>query len=157
ETSFSPTAGDSGKNKTSRNDALDITKGILVVVMVLYHWLNYFVVLDWDIYRYLRFITPSFVLITGFVLSSIYLKKYRPTDVRLHYRLVSRGLKLLMLFTALNLVGVVLFNRHQYGIESSIRGFFANAYEIYFSGSGRATFEILVPIGYFLVLTPLVL
>ena len=47
--------------KAKRIDALDFTKGILVLIMVLYHWLNYFVTgHDW-IYKYLRFLPISFV------------------------------------------------------------------------------------------------
>src|SRR5258708_7126061 len=99
EVSFSQATLQGAMAKGTRNDALDITKGILVVIMVLYHWINYFVTLNWDVYRYLRFITPSFILITGFVLSNVYLRKYLATDLRLHRRLLGRGLKLLLLFT----------------------------------------------------------
>src|SRR6184192_3526731 len=56
-----------------RNSALDFTKGMLVLLMVLYHWLNYFVASEGDFYRYLRFVTPSFIFITGFLISNVYL------------------------------------------------------------------------------------
>src|SRR6185295_1822787 len=59
--------------RPGRNPALDFTKGALVLIMVLYHWLNYFVSADGFGYRYLRFITPSFIVITGFLVSHIYL------------------------------------------------------------------------------------
>src|SRR5690349_11729639 len=52
-----------------RNPALDFTKGVLVLLMVLYHWINYFVTREGDLYRYLRFITPSFIFITGFLIA----------------------------------------------------------------------------------------
>src|SRR5207302_5956026 len=50
-------------SKTHRLPALDFTKGALVLFMVLYHWLNYFVSTEGDFYRYLRFLTPSFIFI----------------------------------------------------------------------------------------------
>src|SRR5579872_386052 len=56
---------------TNRVPALDFTKGALVLIMVLYHWMNYFIVLDWTYYRYLHFLTPSFIFITGFMISNI--------------------------------------------------------------------------------------
>src|SRR6185503_19333445 len=83
-----------------RNYALDFTKGALVLLMVFYHWLNYFIGPDFD-YRYLRFLTPSFIFITGFVISHVYFSKN--TDVgRLSSRLFTRGLKLLLLLVVLN-------------------------------------------------------
>src|SRR5262249_39457158 len=84
--------------------SFDFIKGPLVLVMVLYHWLNYFVGLQWSGYRYLRFLTPSFIFITGFLVSYIYLAKYSYDDPRLRRRLVRRGGKLLLLFVLLNVV-----------------------------------------------------
>src|SRR4029077_598346 len=54
--------------KRKRIPALDFTRGTLVLIMVLYHWLNYFVTADGTIYKYLRFLTPSFIFITGFLI-----------------------------------------------------------------------------------------
>ena len=71
--------------------------------MVLYHWLNYFVGLDWNGYRDLRFLTPSFIFITGFIVSRVYLAKYAYDSPALRRRLVQRGTKLLVLFGVLNL------------------------------------------------------
>ena len=64
--------------KANRNPALDFTKGALVLIMVLYHWANYFLNLSWTFYRYLHFLTPSFIFITGFMVSNVYLSKYGP-------------------------------------------------------------------------------
>src|SRR4249920_949495 len=84
--------------RSPRIPALDFTKGALVLIMVLYHWLNYFVSADGSWYRYLRFLTPSFIFITGFFVSHIYLAKYDPADTRLPKRLLERGLKLIAIF-----------------------------------------------------------
>src|SRR5580658_8456542 len=81
-------------SKAPRIPALDFTKGALVLIMVLYHWLNYFVGPQGDIYKYLRFLTPSFIFITGFLISNVYLSKYGIADPRLPRRLVQRGLKI---------------------------------------------------------------
>src|SRR4051812_8978697 len=59
--------------KSKRVPALDFTKGALVLIMVLYHWMNYFIRADGDVYKYLRFLTPSFIFITGFLVSQVYL------------------------------------------------------------------------------------
>src|SRR5262245_34749481 len=133
----------------ARDLALDYTKGVLVLFMVLYHWLNYFVVLDWDVYRYLRFLTPSFIFITGFLISNIYLSKYSGDDPRLHARLARRGLKLLLLFVALNLLA---------GLVSRGAGSLVNDwYGVFVTGNGHAAFNVLLGIAYFLLLTPVML
>src|SRR5882672_7395211 len=87
---------------TQRIAALDFTKGAHVLIMVLYHWINYFIGPQWPYYFYLRFLTPSFIFITGFMISSVYLSKYDPADPRLSKRLFTRGLKLMAIFLALN-------------------------------------------------------
>jgi peptidoglycan/LPS O-acetylase OafA/YrhL len=145
------------RSASSRNDALDFTKGALVLIMVLYHWLNYFVTLEWDVYRYLRFLTPSFILITGFIVSSVYLGKGSSPDRRTYRRLLLRGGKLLLLFTLLNLAIGSVMSRNYNGNDLSIGSFARNAYDVYVTGNGRAAFDVLVPISYFLLLAPLLL
>jgi len=51
-------------SNAQRNPALDFTKGALVLFMVLYHRLEYFVSATGDFYRYIMFVTPSFIFIT---------------------------------------------------------------------------------------------
>src|ERR1700691_3958535 len=74
--------------KPQRIPALDFTKGALVLVMVLYHWMNYFVMADGSIYKYLRFLTPSFIFITGFLISQVYLSKYQASRSHVPGRLL---------------------------------------------------------------------
>jgi len=138
--------------------SLDFAKGVLVLVMVLYHWLNYFIGLQWDGYRYLRFLTPAFICISGFLVSRVYLQRYSADDPRLRRRLLGRGLKLLALFLALNILidwtlgGGRVFNLSRPAMALS----WAEA--IFVQGRGGfAAFEILVSIAYFLLLAPLVL
>jgi peptidoglycan/LPS O-acetylase OafA/YrhL len=147
-------------SKTDRLPALDFTKGALVLFMVLYHWLNYFISTQGDFYRYLRFVTPSFIFIAGFLISNVYLSKYGVSDPRLPKRLVQRGLKILGVFIFLNLTISFLFSSSYsgkilFGILS-IRNLIA----IYVTGSNvvegnakAAAFYILVPISYLLLLS----
>jgi len=143
--------------KTQRISALDFTKGTLVLLMVLYHWLNYFIGIQWGYYQYLRFLTPSFIFITGFMVSRVYLAKYDPTDGRLSLRLFTRGLKLLAIFIVLNVARIVVIPILSTGVLE--RNLFDpdNLFIIFLSGnlwglSGKlVSFSILVPISYLLM------
>jgi len=146
-------------SKAARIPALDFTKGALVLIMVLYHWLNYFLGPQGDIYKYLRFLTPSFIFITGFLISNVYLSKYGIADPRLPKRLVQRGLKILGVFILLNVVRTLLLPDARAQMLSehlSIRTFI----NVYITGSdlgggqGKAVaFYVLIPIGYLLLLS----
>src|SRR5580698_5323993 len=94
--------------KSQRIPALDFTKGALVLIMVLYHWVNYFIGPQWGYYGYLRFLTPSFIFITGFMVSNIYLSKYVAADSRLSKRLFTRGIKLMAVFLVLNVARILV-------------------------------------------------
>jgi len=145
--------------EADRIPALDFTKGTLVLFMVLYHWLNYFVSPAGDIYRYLRFLTPSFIFITGFLISNVYLSRYDLGDRRPPKRLIRRGAKILGLFTVLNVITSVFVSESYRGkilFLSSI----GNIFSIYVTGNigvpgeGKlAIFYILVPISYVLILS----
>src|SRR5258705_8503947 len=89
-------------SKSHRIPALDFTKGALVLFMVLYHWLNYFIAPQGDFYRYIRFVTPSFIFVAGFLISNVYFSKYDIFDLKLPARLMQRGLKILGVFILLN-------------------------------------------------------
>jgi hypothetical protein len=148
--------------KTQRIPALDFTKGALVLIMVLYHWLNYF--LGTSDNRYLRFLTPSFIFITGFLISNAYFSRYGITDPQLPKRFMQRGLKIVGVFVFLNLARIALFpgtyRTQMVSEHSSIRSLL----DIYVIGSnlgggqGKAiAFFILVPIAYLLLLSALLL
>jgi hypothetical protein len=145
-------------SKANRNPALDFTKGALVLIMVLYHWMNYFYGPHDN--RYLRFLTPSFICITGFLISNIYLAKYAISDPRLPKRLLQRGAKVLGVFFLLNIMRILLvqgaFTQHS-GSEPSPA---SNLIDVYLIGSGvgggqskAVAFFVLIPIGYVLILS----
>jgi peptidoglycan/LPS O-acetylase OafA/YrhL len=140
--------------QVERNSTVDFTKGILVLLMVLYHWINYFVSRQGDFYKYLRFITPSFIFLTGFLIANVYLSKYPIGDPRLHKRLIRRGFKLLALFTFLNIAGSFVLTKQADGTPTGIGALSQNAISIYLTGNGKtAAFSVLVPISYVLILS----
>lgn len=149
--------GDRKRAPAPRIDALDFTKGCLVVIMVVYHCLNYSTQY-YLAFRYLSFLPPSFILITGFILSHIYMTRGATGHGGLARRLVTRGLKLIALFTALNIAGLFVRSRNYHGPSRGIGNFFESWAEIFIWGGSRgAAFEILLPIAYLLLLAPALL
>ncbi len=148
-------------SKYSRNPALDFTKGALVLIMVLYHWMNYFYGPHDS--RYLRFLTPSFIFITGFLISFVYLSKYQVTGTKLPKRLLQRGGKILGVFVLLNIVRIPLvFGSFYTKQDPSEMSPIKSLFDVYVIGSGvgggqskAVAFFILIPIGYLLILSAL--
>lgn len=144
--------------KAVRIPALDFTKGALVLIMVLYHWINYFY--GGQDQRYLRFLTPSFIFISGFIVSNIYFSKYGISDAQLPKRLIQRGLKILAVFVVLNVTRSFLDLGRSHGQSLSI----TNLINLYLLGTGvgggpakAVAFFILVPISYLLMLSSVLL
>ena len=149
-------------NKARRIPALDFTKGALVLIMVLYHWMNYFYGPHDN--RYLRFLTPSFIFIAGFLISNVYFSKYGILHPQLPKRLIQRGLKILGVFVLLNLTRNFLVLGQSQEEASSVRLSISSLVNIYLVGSGigggqvkAVAFFILVPISYLLILSALLL
>lgn len=137
--------------KSKRIPALDFTKGALVLVMVLYHWMNYFVMADGSVYKYLRFLTPSFIFIAGFLISQVYLSKYKSSGLHIPGRLLLRGFKLLAIVVCLNLAQGTARVR---ALEASVGDWSASDIAAaYLTGIARVAFSVLVPIAYLLILS----
>jgi hypothetical protein len=148
--------------KPARIPALDFTKGALVLIMVLYHWINYF--LGPHDNRYLRFLTPSFIFISGFLISNVYISKYGIADPKLPMRLIQRGLKILGVFLLLNLTRSFAIPGRPEELAQTTQEWIKSLFEIYVLGSGvgggqtkAVAFFILVPISYLLLLSALLL
>lgn len=146
-------------NKATRIPALDFVKGALVLIMVLYHWMNYF--LGPHDNRFLRFLTPSFICISGFLISHVYLSKYGVSSNRAPKRLVQRGFKIFSVFVLLNLGRSSLSPVSSEGQSHSI---IERIIDVYIIGTGlgggqtkAVAFFILVPISYLLVLCALLM
>lgn len=140
-----------------RNSALDFTKGILVLLMILYHWINYFISKEGDGYVYLRFITPSFIFITGFLIGNIYPKKYGYGNWKVGGRLLRRGVRILIIFTLLNIAANAFVASTYKGQMPGLEGFIRAAPVIYGTGNTAAAFSILVPISYLILLAAIFL
>ena len=145
-------------HKKDRDLGLDFVKGFLVVVMALYHSMNYFSNVPAEYYGYLRFVNGSFVFISGYVVAAFYAEQARTDRFAALRRLASRGFKLLCIFSALNLavsaVGVTNYRNVTFGLSDYLNG----VSDIY--GSGQAhqiAFRILVPISYVLMVSGLYL
>lgn len=142
--------------RDSRDSALDFTKGALVLCMVFYHWMNYFVGIEGPVYPYLRFIPPSFIFIAGLLLVRVYPTRYGLNNSKLYVRLLVRGLKILSLFTLLNVMANMLFPNSYRGALPGVTAFVNNAAGVYVSGNGRMIFGVLLPISYLLIISTLI-
>jgi hypothetical protein len=146
--------------QAGRIPALDFTKGALVLIMVLYHWINYFYGPNDN--RYLRFLTPSFIFITGFMISNVYFSKYGVSAPQLPRRLLQRGLKILAVFALLNLTRNLLMRGDVLGQVFTAPWSNNNLIDAYLIGNGTGggstktvAFSVLAPIGYLLILSSL--
>jgi len=133
----------------TRNTALDFTKGFLVLLMVFYHWFNYFVGPS-EVYNYIRFLSPSFIFITGFIVANVYFVKYDVHDLRLPTRLAIRGLKILAVYIVLNaLIEGLLANYATSNIPLVLVSHLLGTAR---PGVKDAAFPVLLPIGELLLL-----
>src|SRR5882762_1617563 len=134
-----------------------MTKGVLVVFMVVYHSLNYSTH-SYLGFHYLAFLPPSFIVITGFLIANIYLGRQDLHRRRLYQRLLVRGGKLFAVFTLLNVAAQLVRRSNHEGQPMGIGYFLEHAFEVYVSGDGRlVAFEVLLPISYLLLLSPVLL
>jgi hypothetical protein len=139
---------------STRIAALDWTKGALILFMVAYHAINYSAFRPLA-FRYLAFLPPSFILITGFLVGQVYAAKYDLRTWKPYMRLAIRGFKLFLIFLVLNIVHCILLER---GVADGLWEFGGRSAAIFLSGNGReGIFEVLLPIAYFLMLAPLLL
>lgn len=126
--------------------------------MVVFHAINYYAVDLSPLLLYLRFVSGGFIFMSGYVITTFYATKWITNPSRVVGRLLVRGFKLVALFTLINLAIAALSVRNFNEIEFGLPQFVDRAFDIYLVGSGKhAAFEILLPIGYLLMLSPLVL
>ncbi|NPU84683.1 MAG: hypothetical protein HPY65_09365 [Syntrophaceae bacterium] len=136
-----------------RIDAIDFSKGILVFFMVVYHSLNHLKYGSLP-HEYMAFLPPSFIMITGFIITQIYLPKYRLDANGFRTRLASRALKLLLIFTFLNLLARMMKPKFSLGYVFELEDYWADCLSIYVIGSPKmVAFEVLLPISYILLLS----
>jgi hypothetical protein len=120
--------------------------------------MNYFSTAGPKEYGYIRFISGSFIFISGYIISMFYVGKFKFDRGGTTRRLVMRGLKLFILFSGLNilinLTGIGNPAKAPLGIQQYIN----NLSTIYISGDIKyAAFLILLPISYLLMISPIIL
>jgi hypothetical protein len=141
-----------------RDLTLDVVKGVLVVVMVVYHAMNIFSTAGPDEYAYVRFVSGSFILMSGYIVARFDGPRFKADWRGTSLRLVARGLKLLVLFTLLNLLIGLTGIGNPDKVQLDLQGYVGALYEVYVAGEpGYASFQILLPIAYLLVAAPTVL
>src|SRR5262245_17197981 len=141
-----------------RDLTLDVVKGALVVVMVVYHAMNIFSTAGPDEYAYVRFVSGSFILMSGYIVARFDGPRFKADWRGTSRRLVARGLKLLILFTLLNLLINLTGIGNPDKVQLGLRGYTSTLFEVYVAGEPRyASFQILLPIAYLLVAAPAVL
>lgn len=125
--------------------------------MLLYHTINYST--EYHIsFKFISFLPPTFIFISGYLIAKVYPTKYEGIQRSITTRLILRGIKLIALFTLLNLLVVFTVGVNGNSSFAGILNFFLRWTEIYLNGSGRsAIFEVLLPIAYFLLLSPALL
>jgi hypothetical protein len=140
------------EQQKARDEALDWVKGALVVLMVVYHSLNYSPYSHLA-FAYIGFLPVSFIFIAGFLLTNSYRARYDLKDWRLHRRLIIRGAKLIAIFSLLNLgLYFIAFG------QEFLHRFSDNFESIYLGAAGHmASYPILTSIGYLLLLAPVLL
>jgi acyltransferase-like protein len=141
-----------------RDLTLDVVKGALVVVMVVYHAMNIFSTAGPDEYAYVRFVSGSFILMSGYIVARFDGPRFKADWRDTSRRLVARGLKLLILFTLLNLLINLTGIGNPDKVQLGLQGYTDTLFEVYVAGEPRyASFQILLPIAYLLVAAPTVL
>ncbi len=125
--------------------------------MVVYHVLNY---LDYGPipHDYLGFVPASFIMVTGFLVAQVYAPKAKRDFSGAAQRLAVRAVKLLLIFTVLNVGARLVWSRNRYGTELDLAAFFRDWASVYLKGDAAGVaFDVLVPISYTLLVSVLLL
>ena len=139
-----------------RDQALDFTRGTLVLWMVVYHAVNYSGA-DPALTRHLRFLPGAFVFLSGFAVSRIYLPRWSAGEPGAARRLVLRGVRLLLLFLGLNVAIHATFPEN-YNRRLDLMEFLGRLDVVLGPGGVRtAVFGVLLPLAYLLTASGAVL
>jgi len=138
--------------------SLDAVKGVLVLLMVVYHVMSIASTADVEAFRYIRFISGSFVFLSGFIVARFIDAAFDRDPGATAFRLLARGLKIVLIFTVLNALiqisGFGNVSKRTAGFQALIE----NAATIYATGDNRmASFVVLLPIAYVLIIAPVFL
>jgi len=144
-------------NTNIRDVRLDILKGFLVIGMVLFHVGTFSIASSHlkhlAIGVLLNFVSGSWVFLAGYVIGFHYGPRYGAGKADVALRLVSRGLKILLLFFVINTLILYV------GLSKSLWSLsFKHVATVLLVGGGDlSSFEILVGIGLLLIISPMLL
>lgn len=143
---------------STRDINLDFVKGFLVICMAMYHSISYFTTAGYDGTKWLRFVTGSFIFISGYIVAVFYQNKFELNRKKICERLVVRGIKLLLVYTTINIMINLLGIQSHKAIHYDIESFLMSLNSIYIEGNYiSSVFQIIVPIAYLLLLSPVIL
>jgi hypothetical protein len=140
------------------DSTFDIIKGALVIWMVVRHAVIIASTEDASYFaRYINFLSGSFIFVMGYMIGRFAQRKFDADPGRSSRRLMARGVKILLIFTALNFLiqagGFGNADKQQLGAA----GFLVQAGDIYTGNEQIVSFLVLLPIGYLLLLAPALL
>lgn len=142
----------------SRDLALDFAKGALVVFMVIYHAMSILSTAGPEDFQHIRFVSGSFIFLSGYVVARFHFDRFLADRRGTTSWLLQRGCKLVLLFTALNLLIPLTGIGNPGKSQPGILQYAGNFAGIYVLGDSRyASFQILLPIAYLLMLSPVFL
>jgi fucose 4-O-acetylase-like acetyltransferase len=144
--------------KSVRDLRLDMVKGVLVLLMIVYHAMSIATTATVEDFRYLRFVSGSFIFITGYMISRFFAPAFARDATTAAARLIIRGIKLLLVFTVMNVAIHVTGVGNPLKAQLGVDDYWSRAASVYLEGDIHlASFVILLPIGYLLMGAPLVL
>ncbi len=120
--------------------------------------MNFFSTASQAAFGYVRFVTGSFIFISGYIIVIFYEKRLIADRWKTSLRLLIRGFKLLLIFTFLNvsmwLTGISNPAKTTIGTNNII----TSAKFIYIFNTPRiAAFQVLLPIAYLILLAPFIM
>ncbi len=145
-------------SETVRDSGLDFIKGMLVVAMMAYHAGHFFILnastKSLVLGTILSFVSGSWVFLSGLLVSSSYRIKFAVDPWSVSLRLWRRAAKLLILFLVLN---VVIYWYDLVPHRSASLSLETMGHILWHGGGDLSSFEVLVGIGYMLLLAPALL
>lgn len=139
----------------ARDAALDMTKGLMVIGMLLTHANNMFA--DFAAYELIYpgligFISGAWLFVAGYIVGLRSGTSFRRAPGLVTRRLLSRGVRLVGVFVVSNLL-----LGHLSPAACGVAGDRCDLLEIFVLGDDRQAFEVLLGIGYVLIFAPIFL
>lgn len=130
---------------------IDFTKGVLVVVMVAYHTLNYFLLGKGIYYLYIIYVAEAFIFFSGVVCAIFYSDAYEKNRKSVQKRLIIRSAKLVSIFLLSNVVIVLTIRREDFLSKIDGKNAIDIINDLLILGNPKiCSFEIILPIAYLL-------